>query len=79
MSGSAVALGSILGPALGGFITTYLSWHFIFLINIPIGIIAFIVGYKTLPGRNSTSDIKLDKSVAFYFLYVYLYYFHRFY
>lgn len=67
MSGSAVALGSILGPALGGFITTYLSWHFIFLINIPIGIIAFIVGYKTLPGRNSTSDIKLDKSGAFIF------------
>ncbi|WP_455543240.1 MFS transporter [Intestinibacter sp.] len=64
MSGSAVALGSILGPALGGFITTYLTWHFIFLINIPIGIISFIVGYRTLPARNSTSDVKLDKSGA---------------
>ncbi len=64
MSGSAVALGSILGPALGGFITTYLTWHFIFLINIPIGIISFIVGYRTLPSRNSTSDVKLDKSGA---------------
>src|SRR5262249_33454727 len=26
------------GPALGGFITTYISWHWIFLINIPIGL-----------------------------------------
>ena len=64
MSGSAVALGSILGPALGGFITTYLTWHFIFLINIPIGIISFIVGYRTLPARTSTTDVKLDKSGA---------------
>ena len=58
LSGSAVALGSILGPALGGFIMTYLSWHFIFLINIPIGLISFIV--------------------LLYFLYLYLYCFHRF-
>src|SRR6185437_2645433 len=28
----------IVGPPLGGFITTYLSWRWIFLINIPIGI-----------------------------------------
>lgn len=67
ISGSAIALGSILGPALGGFITTYLTWHFIFLINIPIGIISFIIGYKTLPARNSTSDVKLDKQGAFVF------------
>src|SRR3989440_2240330 len=31
-------VGPLLGPALGGFITTYISWHWIFLINIPIGI-----------------------------------------
>ena len=39
ISGSFVALGSILGPALGGFIVTYFTWHYIFLINVPIGII----------------------------------------
>jgi len=32
-------IGPMLGPALGGFITTYASWHWIFLINIPIGLI----------------------------------------
>src|SRR3979490_1498136 len=31
-------IGPLLGPALGGFITTYISWHWIFLINIPIDI-----------------------------------------
>jgi EmrB/QacA subfamily drug resistance transporter len=32
-------IGPILGPALGGFITTYATWHWIFLINIPIGLV----------------------------------------
>ena len=31
-------IGPLLGPPLGGFITTYFSWHWIFLINIPIGL-----------------------------------------
>jgi EmrB/QacA subfamily drug resistance transporter len=32
-------LGPVIGPALGGFITTYFTWHWIFLINIPIGLL----------------------------------------
>src|SRR5271154_401378 len=32
-------IGPICGPPLGGFITTYASWHWIFLINVPIGLI----------------------------------------
>ncbi len=32
-------IGPVIGPALGGFITTYATWHWIFLINIPIGLI----------------------------------------
>ena len=31
-------IGPLIGPPLGGFITTYISWHWIFLINIPIGV-----------------------------------------
>ena len=37
-------LGPALGPVLGGVITTHTSWRFIFLINVPIGIVAFIFG-----------------------------------
>jgi len=36
-------VGPILGPALGGFITTYATWHWIFLINIPIGLLGVVL------------------------------------
>jgi EmrB/QacA subfamily drug resistance transporter len=37
--GSTVAIGSILGPVLGGFLVDNLGWRYIFLINLPIGVI----------------------------------------
>jgi EmrB/QacA subfamily drug resistance transporter len=37
-------LGQVLGPFLGGLITSYLSWHWIFYINIPIGLFAIYIG-----------------------------------
>src|SRR3954452_7289551 len=36
-------IGPLLGPPLGGFITTYTSWHWIFLINVPMGVIGIIL------------------------------------
>ncbi len=33
----------VLGPALGGFITTYASWHWIFFLNLPIGVVALVL------------------------------------
>ena len=35
-------IGPICGPPLGGFITTYASWHWIFIINVPIGLIGIV-------------------------------------
>ena len=35
--------GPMIGPPLGGFITTYISWHWIFLINVPMGIAGIIL------------------------------------
>jgi DHA2 family multidrug resistance protein len=37
--GMGVTLGPIMGPTLGGYLTEYFSWHWVFLINLPIGIV----------------------------------------
>jgi EmrB/QacA subfamily drug resistance transporter len=36
-------IGPIMGPPLGGFITTYASWHWIFIINVPIGLLGILL------------------------------------
>lgn len=41
-------VGSVLGIVLGGIIITYTTWRLIFLINVPIGIVATILAYKVL-------------------------------
>ncbi len=46
---TATSIGLAAGPALGGFITHYLSWHWIFFIDIPIGIFAILYGLKIIP------------------------------
>ena len=38
-----VVVGPVLGPSLGGYITEYSSWHWVFLINVPVGIAAFFL------------------------------------
>ena len=38
-----------LAPVIGGMFVTYFTWHWIFLINLPIGIIAFSIGMHLLP------------------------------
>src|SRR6202045_558532 len=42
-------LGPILGPVLGGLILQNLHWSWIFLVNVPIGVIAFLAGWRMLP------------------------------
>jgi EmrB/QacA subfamily drug resistance transporter len=39
-------IGPVIGPPLGGFITTYLTWHWIFLINIPIGLLGIFMALR---------------------------------
>lgn len=60
MIGTFVALGTMVGPSLGGIIVSVLKWNYIFLINIPIGIITFLVSLKTLPNEVSKENIPLD-------------------
>lgn len=54
-------LGAALGPVLGGFLTSAFSWRFIFYVNLPVGILAIILGMHCLPRKNPVAPYaKLD-------------------
>ncbi|MDF2987937.1 MAG: putative transporter protein [Eubacterium sp.] len=56
-----VAVGTMLGTPLGGIIISEFKWNYIFFINVPIGVLAFIAGNKILKEKNSiTSCEKFD-------------------
>jgi len=42
-------LGAALGPVVGGFLTSAFSWQYIFLVNLPVGVVAIILGMHILP------------------------------
>ena len=42
-------IGPTLGPPIGGFLTKFLSWHWIFIINVPIGLLGVVLITKYLP------------------------------
>lgn len=44
-----ISLGLMCGPVLGGMLVASYPWEAIFLVNVPVGIVAFFVGLKTLP------------------------------
>ncbi|MCB0475736.1 MAG: MFS transporter [Flavobacteriaceae bacterium] len=52
-------IGPVLGPLVGGYMVDYLSWHWIFLINIPIGLIGIILGLRFMPDYR-TEDNNFD-------------------
>lgn len=51
---------SVIAPLLGGFIVQHLSWHWVFYINVPIGIIAFLLVLVYLREPKHKSSLKLD-------------------
>ncbi|EOS56915.1 MDR family MFS transporter [Paenibacillus barengoltzii] len=50
-----------LGPVLSGWLVENVSWHWIFLINLPIGIVAFLIGLRFLPKSSRREAPQLDK------------------
>lgn len=58
--GIPMLLGPIGGPILGGWLIEAATWHWIFLINLPIGIIALIAAYVLLPSDNPEPSESFD-------------------
>ena len=56
---------SVIAPLLGGFIVQHLSWHWVFYINVPIGIIAFllVLVYLREPKHKSSSKLDLQGTI----------------
>ena len=58
--GIPMLLGPICGPILGGLLIEQLSWHWIFLINLPIGIIALVYAWFVLDSEYEASRESID-------------------
>jgi EmrB/QacA subfamily drug resistance transporter len=53
-------LAPILGPVVGGLILAHLHWSWIFLVNVPIGLVAFVLGWRLVPHTDSGEAGRLD-------------------
>jgi len=60
-----VALGISIGPTIGGLITAYFSWRWIFYVNVPVGIIGIIVSLRVLKERLQRNPGRFDPLGAF--------------
>jgi EmrB/QacA subfamily drug resistance transporter len=57
--GAVFGLSFIIGPFLGGFLTDNLSWHWIFYVNLPIGLAALAVIATQLPNSGNTRGVRV--------------------
>ena len=57
-------LGPLAGPTLGGWLVEYASWHWIFLINLPVGLLGCLVAMKLMPDLRSPVPSRFD-SIGF--------------
>ncbi|MBU2193757.1 MAG: MFS transporter [Alphaproteobacteria bacterium] len=53
-------IGPLVGPPVGGFITTFITWHWIFLINVPIGLAGIWLAGRYLPDIEPAHARRLD-------------------
>lgn len=47
------SIGTMVGPAIGGVLCQFLSWNWIFFVNVPVGIIALLLGARVIPSTGS--------------------------
>jgi len=60
LTGSMVSIGIVLGPTLGGLILDALSWHWIFFVNLPVGIVGTLMVMRFVPARRPAGRQRFD-------------------
>ena len=64
ITGSIVSIGIVTGPTLGGMIIENLSWHWIFFVNVPVGIIGTYLAWRYIPQTKPRGGQKFDLAGA---------------
>jgi len=60
MLGAVFGIGSGIGPLVGGFLCTYISWHWIFYVNVPLAVICLLLTLKKFPQASTDNLKKID-------------------
>ncbi|MCX6398785.1 MAG: DHA2 family efflux MFS transporter permease subunit [Propionibacteriales bacterium] len=60
--GLPILVGPVLGPPLGGWVLDTLSWRWIFLVNVPVGLVALWLGRRNLPSVPGDPTVPLDRA-----------------
>lgn len=60
ISGTVVSVGIVIGPTLGGIIIESLSWHWIFFVNIPVGIVGILMVLRFVPAIKPVGKQRFD-------------------
>jgi EmrB/QacA subfamily drug resistance transporter len=64
ITGSIVSLGIILGPTLGGVLIDALSWHWIFFVNLPVGLLGLFLTWRYVPSYQPAGGQRFDYAGA---------------
>jgi EmrB/QacA subfamily drug resistance transporter len=67
LTGSMVSIGIVLGPTVGGLILSALSWHWIFFVNLPVGIVGTLMVIRFVPARRPAGRQRFDLAGALTF------------
>jgi EmrB/QacA subfamily drug resistance transporter len=65
LSGLIVSIGGISGPSLGGLLLSISTWHIIFFVNLPIGLIGLLLGQRFIPAHRPPGGQRFDLPGAF--------------
>ncbi len=64
ISGAIVSIGIVTGPTVGGLLIDAFSWHWIFLVNLPVGLVGILIGLRNLPDIRPSMRQQFDYAGA---------------